>query len=225
MITLQRCDNGVVLAYTDTEWDVGEVIEEEVALVRDAVPSRRAEFLTVRHCARQALQTFGHGPRAILPGPDRAPIWPVGVHGSLTHCDGMRAAAVVSADDTRSIGLDAEPWKPLPEDILDLVASPKEQTRLGARFLSSVGGRLIFSAKEAAFKAMHSLGTTVMEPHGLSVDLDAASIVENQSAKGTFAVTQVDTDLRVRGVWARKAGILMTFVHVPAGPFSPDVAD
>ncbi|MEX3510881.1 4'-phosphopantetheinyl transferase superfamily protein [Kocuria carniphila] len=224
MITLQRCGNGVVLAFTDAEWDVGDVFEEEVALVRDAVPSRRAEFLTVRHCARQALHAIGHGRRAILPGSDRAPMWPDDVHGSLTHCHGMRAAAVVSADHARSVGLDAEPWEPIPGDILDLVASPEEQDRLGARFLSGVGGRLIFSAKEAAFKAMHTLGTTAMEPHELFVDLDAASIAVDLSSNGSFVVTHVDTGLRVCGVWDQRSDTLMTFVRVPAEPLPSRIA-
>ena len=35
---------------------------------------------------------------AVIPGVDRAPRWPVGVVGSMTHCAGYRAAAVARSD-------------------------------------------------------------------------------------------------------------------------------
>ena len=45
----------------------------------------------------------------------RGPQWPPGFVGSITHCDGYRAAAVARARDALTIGLDAEPkaWFPL----------------------------------------------------------------------------------------------------------------
>lgn len=67
----------------------------EAAVVERAVGERRREFGTVRHCARQALQRIGL-PDAIpiLPDADGVPGWPSGVVGSMTHCEGYRAAVV-----------------------------------------------------------------------------------------------------------------------------------
>jgi 4'-phosphopantetheinyl transferase EntD len=60
----------------------------EADLVADAVEKRRREFVTTRRCARQALAQLGVPPVPIRPGPGRAPVWPAGVVGSLTHCAG-----------------------------------------------------------------------------------------------------------------------------------------
>ncbi|MBN1173619.1 MAG: 4'-phosphopantetheinyl transferase, partial [Micromonosporaceae bacterium] len=67
------------------------MLPEEAPLVARAVPRRRAEFTTGRHCARLALASLGVEPAAILAGPDRAPRWPAGIVGTITHCDGYRA--------------------------------------------------------------------------------------------------------------------------------------
>src|SRR5918999_6186071 len=66
----------------------------EAAAVANAVAERRREFGTVRHCARKALRQLGVPAVPILPDVDRAPRWPVGVVGSMTHCTGYRAAAL-----------------------------------------------------------------------------------------------------------------------------------
>lgn len=44
---------------------------EERDAVAGAVPTRRAEFFTVRECARRALARLGHAPAPILPGAHR----------------------------------------------------------------------------------------------------------------------------------------------------------
>lgn len=41
-------------------------------------------------------------------------MWPDGVVGSMTHCDGYRAAAVAHAGEVLGVGIDAEPHFPFP---------------------------------------------------------------------------------------------------------------
>src|SRR5262249_45820256 len=48
----------------------------EANFVRDAVPRRRREFAMGRACARRALARLGIEDRPLLPGHDRAPLWP-----------------------------------------------------------------------------------------------------------------------------------------------------
>ena len=91
---------------------------------------RVREYTTVRHCARRALGGLGYGPLPILSGPNREPLWPEGVIGSLTHCDGYRAAVVTRAGELRSLGIDAEPHAALPAGVLSTVASDAEQDHL-----------------------------------------------------------------------------------------------
>ena len=132
----------------------------EAAAVADAVPERRREFGTVRHCARQALRRLGVPAVPILPDADRAPRWPVGVVGSMTHCAGYRAAVVARSADLRGVGIDAERHAALPGDVLDLVVRDEERAPLlalaGAR-PDLHWDRILFCAKEAVYKAWFPL--------------------------------------------------------------------
>lgn len=103
---------------------------DEAAAISRAAAARRREFVTGRACARRALGELGVEPVGIPPGPGGAPAWPAGVVGSLTHCEGLRAAAVARASQWRSLGIDAEPRAPLPDEVASLVTSPQERRTL-----------------------------------------------------------------------------------------------
>ncbi|MGL5858141.1 MAG: 4'-phosphopantetheinyl transferase family protein [Angustibacter sp.] len=129
-------------------------IEERV--VARAVERRRREYATGRRCVREALAQLGYATRPLLADEKRAPIWPDGVVGSITHCDGYRAAVVARSADLWTVGVDAEPHAPLPDGVLASVASAAERVRLPdtgrVRF-----DRLLFSAKESVYKAWYPL--------------------------------------------------------------------
>ncbi|MEV7276801.1 4'-phosphopantetheinyl transferase superfamily protein [Streptomyces sp. NPDC093111] len=133
---------------------------EEHLLAR-AVPARRREFTTARACARRALGGLGVAPVAIPYGTDRAPRWPAGIVGSITHCAGYRAAAVARATDVAALGLDAEPHAALDQTgVLHLVTGEQERAHLAE--LAAVRpdvhwDRALFSAKESVFKAWSPL--------------------------------------------------------------------
>jgi 4'-phosphopantetheinyl transferase EntD len=87
-------------------------------------------------------------------------VWPAGVVGSLTHCEGYRAAAVALRSSAASIGIDAEVHLPLPEGVLGVVALKEERAavvRLSATHPAVAWDRLLFSAKESVFKAWYPL--------------------------------------------------------------------
>jgi 4'-phosphopantetheinyl transferase EntD len=73
---------------------------------------RRLEFKTGRAYAKRALSKLGCGPVELPVGADKAPTWPLGVRGSITHTSGTAgghvAAAVARSDAVGSIGIDAE---------------------------------------------------------------------------------------------------------------------
>ena len=78
----------------------------------------------------------------------------------MTPCTGYAAAAVGPLSRISAIGIDAEPDAPLPDGVLDLVATPAERNRLAVTQLepdSPNWDRLLFSAKEAAYKAWFPL--------------------------------------------------------------------
>ncbi|MFJ1709061.1 4'-phosphopantetheinyl transferase [Kitasatospora sp. NPDC088346] len=139
---------------------------EEEELVARAVPGRRREFATVRACARRALGALGVPPAPILRGERGAPTWPAGVVGSMTHCAGYRAAVVARASELRTVGIDAESHAPLPDDVLDVIALPQEQSRIAelqAEQPQVHWDRMLFSAKESVYKAWFPLTRRFLE--------------------------------------------------------------
>ncbi|MFD8780773.1 4'-phosphopantetheinyl transferase [Kitasatospora sp. NPDC059599] len=188
---------------------------EEAVLAR-AVDKRRREFTTVRHCARAALTRLGVPYRPLVPGLRGAPSWPDGVVGSLTHCDGFRAAAVARAGALASVGIDAEPALALPEGVLDVVALPVEQKRLAdlaATRPDVPWDRLLFSAKESVYKAWFPLTGLFLEFSEAELDL---------SPDGTFTARllvpgPVVGGRRLDGFdgrWAVRDGLLATAIAV-----------
>ncbi|MGH3492268.1 MAG: 4'-phosphopantetheinyl transferase family protein [Sciscionella sp.] len=147
-----------VLAVVETRADVceGVLLPAERAVIANAVHKRRTEFATVRWCARQAMVGLGVEPVAVLPGERRAPCWPAGVLGSMTHCAGYRAAALAREDDCIAVGIDAEVHAELPEGVLEAVSSRAERKHLaalGATHPEVHWDRLLFSAKESVYKS------------------------------------------------------------------------
>ncbi|MFI0453203.1 4'-phosphopantetheinyl transferase [Actinomadura sp. 6N118] len=132
-----------------------ELFPEEQAVIAVAIEGRRREFTTGRHCAHLALSRLGLPRTPLLPGPSRAPMWPPGIVGSITHCEGYRAAAVAHAQDIGSVGIDAEPNQPLPEGVARLVVFDDDYTVPAGYGVHA--DRLLFCCKEAVYKAWYPL--------------------------------------------------------------------
>jgi len=148
---------------------------EEQAVVSRAVEERRREFATVRTLARSCLARLGEPPAPLLPDAHRAPVWPAGFVGSMTHCDGYRAAAVACAADLASVGIDAEPHEALPDGLLDFVSIPAERgplAELAMRRPDVAWDRLLFSAKESVFKAWFPLTRRWLDFTECAVEFD-----------------------------------------------------
>ncbi|MEU6311907.1 4'-phosphopantetheinyl transferase superfamily protein [Streptomyces sp. NPDC047014] len=192
----------------------------EAALMAGRRERRRRQFATARACARRALAGIGREPVALLPGPGGAPGWPAGVVGSITHCEGYRAAVAAPAGTVAALGIDAEPAGPLPEGVLGLVASERERGRLavlGARDGSVPWERLLFCAKEAVYKAWYPAT-------GLWLGFADAEVA--LSREGTFravlrppVAAAAVVDPVYEGRWLVAGGLVLTAVvrHAPAG--------
>lgn len=149
-----------------------EPLPEERGLIAGAVPGRVAQFAAGRACARRALSGLG-GPagQPILRSPDRAPIWPLGFVGSITHTDCWCAAAVARSSEVRAIGIDLERATPLRQAVLDKVCTPKEQRRLRRTADPELLAKVVFSAKEAVYKCQHTLTGKYLGFHAVEVEL------------------------------------------------------
>lgn len=189
--------------------DVSEqaLYPEELALIQQAVAKRRSEFATTRVCARRALAQLGVPPRPILRGETREPLWPEGIVGSLTHCAGLRAAAVARAADFRSIGIDAEPDTPLPDGVLARVSIAPERAQLAAAHGPNMD-RLLFSAKESVYKAWFPLAHRWLGFRDAQIAL---------SPDGSFdAQVLVPGPIEsLAGRWLARDGLVMTAIAVP----------
>ena len=198
--------------------DDGELMPAERALVAGASEKRRREFTGARVCARLALARAGFRPAPILPGPTGAPQWPSGVVGSLTHCDGYRGAAVGRTEAFAAIGIDAEPHAALPEGVLAKVASESEQMALAglARQAPEVcWDRMIFSAKEAVYKAWSPATGRWLGFTDAEVELDPAGMfMARLLVAGPFVGGRPLTTYH--GCWAVGRGVVVTAVTVPA---------
>lgn len=146
---------------------------EEHAIAR-AVPARRREFAAGRTCARHAMRALGAPAAPIPQGGDRAPVWPDGLVGSITHTEGWCAAAVARTQDgIRAIGIDVEPAEPLDAALLRMICVEEERELLAARPAErGLLGRLIFSAKESAYKSQYVLSRTLIGFHAMHIVLD-----------------------------------------------------
>jgi 4'-phosphopantetheinyl transferase EntD len=122
-----------------------------------AVPARLEEFALGRTAARAALSALGQAPVAIAAGADRAPVWPEGVTGSITHCAGACLAVAGHSRQWAGLGLDAEPLSPLDPDLWPGLLARGEDLRDGMQALA------LFVAKEAAYKAQYALSRQLFD--------------------------------------------------------------
>jgi enterobactin synthetase component D / holo-[acyl-carrier protein] synthase len=141
--------------YTDPP-DLAPLPEEE-PLIAKSVAKRRNEFITVRYCARLALEELSVPPAPILKGEKGEPCWPDGVVGSLTHCAGYRGAVVGRSGPVRSVGIDAEPHDVLPQGVLNAITLEEERRELAVLPEGPHWDRILFCAKEATYKAWFPL--------------------------------------------------------------------
>jgi 4'-phosphopantetheinyl transferase EntD len=192
----------------------------EEALVARAVDKRRREFGTARRCAREALARLGHPPGPLLRGERGMPVWPDGVVGSITHCEGYRAAVVAPAAGVSTIGVDAEPDEPLPDGVLGIIASPQEQAEVLDLLAEHPGvhwDRLLFSAKESVYKAWFPLTRRWLDFTEARVTIDP---VAGRFEARLLVDAQVDGRALTgfRGRFVADRGLILTAITVPAAP-------
>jgi 4'-phosphopantetheinyl transferase EntD len=149
-----------------------DLFPEESRLLGNVSEKRRAEFSLGRSCAHQALAKLGIERQPILRGACREPIWPKGVVGSITHCEGYCAAALGWSSEIAGLGIDAEFRRPLKADVLKLVATDRELRWNSGADPSIPWDLLLFSAKESVFKAWFPLVGTWLGFEEAEIDFD-----------------------------------------------------
>lgn len=153
-VTLHRIDfDPTTFLQTDLLW-----LPHHASLAR-AGRKRKAEHLAGRIAAVHALTEFGEkGVPAI--GDNREPLWPAGLHGSITHC-GTTALAVVAL---KPVGIDMETVfsAEMADELATEIVTPEEYQHLRESELPfPLALTVVFSAKESLYKALSPLTKTV----------------------------------------------------------------
>jgi 4'-phosphopantetheinyl transferase EntD len=152
--------------------DAAEIIDN-LFLARRIPRKRRLEYVCGRLCARRGLIDLGTSHLRIAVAPSRAPIWPIGVVGSISHTDTFAAAAVASRGRLRSLGIDSE--RIVTRDVAAVILSEclreAEKAYLSEADPNGVETicTLLFSAKETVFKALCPLTGSVLDLQDIEI--------------------------------------------------------
>ncbi len=207
------------VASADTFGEIEEALfDEELSSIEHAVERRVLEFTTVRGCARRALGDLGMARTPMPSESGHGPQWPQGVVGSMTHCEGYRAAAAGYSSQWLSMGIDAEPDLPTPEGVLKEISLPRERRLLKALQAidpSHAWDRLLFSAKESVYKAWWPVMRRWLGFEEVVVMIDRLT--------GVFTVHAVSDNARTcpmldgaHGRWLADQGHLVTALVLPS---------
>lgn len=140
-------------------------------------------------------------PEAAVPvGRDRAPIWPEGIAGSISHGSGLCVALIAHAAKYPMLGVDLEPDAPLPPDVVAEVLFTAEHR------VPVSDQRILFSAKEAVYKAFYPIARQVWGFDAVQVRLDGAAF----EARITVPVHGWTNDTPVHGHVLRRDGVIVT---------------
>jgi 4'-phosphopantetheinyl transferase EntD len=166
----------VVLSAPPTDAALALVTENEAAVVAKAIDKRKREFATGRALARAGLLRLGAEESEIPTAPDRAPVWPGGIAGSISHCD-TRAVVAVRRREHGTVGVDVEHRTELKRELWKSVFTDGEVGALEERWRTRRGlmALVMFSAKESLYKAQYPWTSTFMGFQELVVDVEEES--------------------------------------------------
>jgi len=196
----------------------GDLWPEERVAVAKAVRKRQLDFTGGRVAARQAMAELDLPPQPILQAPDRAPLWPKGLIGSIAHCDRVCIAAIAPLRAARSIGIDIEPDTALPSDLEDIICTPSERRWLDLQPPGDRGrlAKLIFGIKESVYKAQFPLTGEVTGFDAVDVQPDL--VRESFLALPCTNSTLGKTGVRSGGRYARVEGFILSCCTISAQP-------
>lgn len=208
----------VAVAVAGSEDWTGELLPAEQACLGErAARARRRDFAAGRICARRAMKDLGLPTAAVPVAADRAPIWPAGVVGSITHTGGYCAAATAHTTDIRSVGMDAEQHREINAGVRRLVLLPEEEADC-ARLPAGVHWPVVlFSAKETVYKVWHPVVRSWLGFHDarLALDPDAGTFTARIAPARLDAAEVEDPPTSISGRFVVADGLVRTAATLP----------
>jgi len=172
-------------------------------------PQRYRDFCHGRACGRLALEHLGWPDCPIPVGEHREPVWPDGVVGSLSHTGHCAAAVVAPAARIWAVGIDLEPWEPLPAEILTRICRPEEIHRLrSGEAPDHHQAKIIFSAKESLYKCLWPHLRTFISFHEMEIML--AGEKQSWTAKSHTDKCASDLIRRLQGRYRVTDGLIVS---------------
>jgi enterobactin synthetase component D len=150
-----------------------ELFPDERAQLCEMSTLRRAQFSSGRMAARRALKALGVPACSIPIGCSGAPEWPSGVVGSIAHKRNLCVVAVARCASIVGLGIDVDRDEPLLQATWHGVFRREELARLLMRGAAAEReANLLFSVKEAGFKCLSRLESTISDLLDIAVELD-----------------------------------------------------
>jgi 4'-phosphopantetheinyl transferase EntD len=154
--------------------DESVLLETEIITITSPALEKRRASGAARIVGRQLLSQLGVAEAAIPKRVSGAPLWPDGVTGSFAHDSIVAVAAAALRKTIGAIGIDVEPATMLPDEMFELVTTPRERSQIAA---DPYRGRLFFAAKEAVYKTVHPLDGQFLDYPDIEIDLSMQKAV------------------------------------------------
>jgi len=204
----------IAVAATDPRVAHHRPLPQEIGAMSRMVPVRQKSFAAGRVAAHLAMTRLGHPVAPVLMTPDRAPLWPAHLTGSISHSHTCCIAALGRADQVRALGVDVEEDSDLESDLVPEVCTGKERAWLSTQPQTRTGllAKLIFSAKECAYKCQYPLSNTLFGFEMFNVTLD----LETHQFTAVFQkdVPQFAAGTRLNGRFVIADGLIMTAMAI-----------
>lgn len=178
-----------------------------------SVQKRRAEYIAARYAAQILLKKLGCE-LGVGSSQNRAPIWPFGFSGSLSHTNGKAIAVVSQQPHHCSPGIDIEVFSPaVIQESKNVFTTKTERNILKASSIQYELALLVaFSVKESLYKSLYP---TVRRYFGF----DAVKIcsIDNRVGRVSLELTQnLTTELtkgtKFSGLYSYQENLMTTLV-------------
>lgn len=191
-----------------------ELLAEEKSLLTATMADKRIRSLsTGRVAARRALANFDIVDYPLLAGESRAPLWPDGIVGSLSHAGDQCVAVVSRRSDCAGLGIDIERAVDLQPRVRQLVLTEDERRQLDAMPSFPFVDSLLFSIKESVYKCYQPHTQTWLGFQQANVTLDIENsrysvVLTDAEDLGSFSIS--GGFLQVPGLVCSSAELLPT---------------
>lgn len=185
----------------------------------NAVPSRMAEFAAGRRAARQAMAQLGVSPQAIPHKGDRAPQWPNGVTGSISHCAELCVAVIGASAHWDGLGVDIEMDHALDRALWPEIMRPEELDHLAPLDDAVAEGMALatFVVKEAVYKAQYATSHMLLGFDRLHVTLTDTAF----AATVMGDVPGYPQGTLLTGRWVRAGGYIAAVCPIRSSKVDP----